>query len=37
MKDFRILSPTAILDYGFPAASFEAGMDMCFKFGRRIF
>ncbi|MDR2167900.1 MAG: 3-methylaspartate ammonia-lyase, partial [Clostridiales bacterium] len=26
MKEFRILSPTAILGYGFPAASFEAGM-----------
>ena len=26
MKEFRILSPTAILGYGFPAASFEEGM-----------
>jgi len=28
MKEFRVLSPTAILGYGFPAASFEAGMAM---------
>lgn len=26
MRELRILSPTAILGYGFPAASFEAGM-----------
>ncbi|MCL2397208.1 MAG: DUF1446 domain-containing protein [Defluviitaleaceae bacterium] len=26
MKEFRVLSPTAILGYGFPAASFEEGM-----------
>lgn len=26
MKEFRILSPTAILGYGFPATSFEEGM-----------
>ncbi|MCL1951101.1 MAG: DUF1446 domain-containing protein [Turicibacter sp.] len=26
MKEFRILSPTAILGYGFPIASFEAGL-----------
>jgi len=26
MKEFRILSPTAILGYGFPASSFEEGM-----------
>lgn len=26
MDEFRILSPTAILGYGFPAESFEAGM-----------
>ena len=28
MKEFKILSPTAILGYGFPVASFEAGMAM---------
>ena len=28
MKEFKILSPTAILGYGFPAASFEAGLAM---------
>ena len=27
MKELRILSPTAILGYGFPLASFEAGME----------
>lgn len=27
MKELRILSPTAILGYGFPMASFEAGME----------
>ena len=26
MREFRVLSPTAILGYGFPAASFEEGM-----------
>lgn len=26
-SEFRVLSPTAILGYGFPAASFEAGVD----------
>jgi len=26
MREFRVLSPTAILGYGFPASSFEAGM-----------
>ena len=26
MKEFRVLSPTAILGYGFPVASFEEGM-----------
>ncbi|MCL2576278.1 MAG: DUF1446 domain-containing protein [Defluviitaleaceae bacterium] len=26
MKEFKVLSPTAILGYGFPAASFEEGM-----------
>ncbi|MCL2408858.1 MAG: DUF1446 domain-containing protein [Oscillospiraceae bacterium] len=26
MKEHRVLSPTAILGYGFPASSFEAGM-----------
>ncbi|MCL2170288.1 MAG: DUF1446 domain-containing protein [Defluviitaleaceae bacterium] len=26
MREFKILSPTAILGYGFPAASFEAGL-----------
>ncbi|MDD4745639.1 MAG: 3-methylaspartate ammonia-lyase, partial [Eubacteriales bacterium] len=26
MREFRILSPTAILGYGFPLASFQAGL-----------
>jgi hypothetical protein len=28
MKELKVLSPTAILGYGFPMASFKAGMDM---------
>jgi len=28
MKEFRVLSPTAILGYGFPAESFKAGMKL---------
>ena len=26
MQEFRVLSPTAILGYGFPLSSFEEGM-----------
>ena len=28
MKELKILSPTAILGYGFPESSFEAGMEL---------
>ena len=27
MKEYRVLSPTAILGYGFPEESFKAGLD----------